>query len=125
MAEIYIRKNFTKNELECPCVNCRGKGVLPTDDCLDMLQSAREFYGAPMHVSSGVRCDWHNNVVGGAKNSRHLPAHRDGADIRCTSPNQRFAMVHALMLAGASCIKVYAGHIHADVRPGMKLFLLD
>ena len=31
----------------------------------------RERFGAPVHVSSGVRCEQHNANVGGAEGSRH------------------------------------------------------
>ena len=47
--------------------------------CINVLQPLRNFYGKPITVSSGFRCEQLNRAVGGVFNSQHLRG--EAADI--------------------------------------------
>ena len=49
-----------------------------------MLDPVRSFYGKPIYVNSGFRCESLNRVIGGAKNSQHLEG--KAADITTGNP---------------------------------------
>lgn len=67
-------RHFTREEFRC---KCRGKycGGFPAEPERALLAAAdriREHFAAVVSVSSGLRCQKHNEVVGGVANSRHL-----------------------------------------------------
>ncbi len=73
----YISKNFKLSEFACRCggEGCDGfnyLGAAPLDTALTaVLQRARDHYGLPVIVTSGIRCDKRNAQVGGVNGSRH------------------------------------------------------
>lgn len=66
-------KYFKLSEMKCRCDGkyCNGFPVEPSKKLMKLADRVREHFGAPAIVSSGVRCDVHNNNVGGVPNSRH------------------------------------------------------
>jgi len=77
---VQISKWFTEEEATCKCGSCTYVPV--SLQLLVMLDSARDFFDAPITVTCMVRCPAHNEEVGGAKSSRHLPSNADAADIK-------------------------------------------
>lgn len=77
-------KHFTIPEL---CATTRPISNTPTRDIvrnleelvLNVLDPAREAFGAPIRVNSGYRCERLNRAVGGASNSQHTKG--EAADI--------------------------------------------
>ena len=68
----YIRY-FTRSEFRCPCGKCGGFPVEPDETLVRLADQVREHFGAPIIVSSGVRCQAHNDELpGSAKNSYHV-----------------------------------------------------
>ena len=65
-----IRKNIYLEEIECKC-GCGLNKMSPAT--LDIVQSARDYFGKPVIIHSGCRCESHNKKVGGLPNSKHLP----------------------------------------------------
>lgn len=65
-------KNFTPEEFRCPCGYCTGYPTQMRARELKHIQRIRDHYGKPMTVTSGLRCERHNNKVGGSRDSRHL-----------------------------------------------------
>ena len=64
---------FTRAEFRCPCGKCGGFPVEPEDKLVRLADQVREHFGAPVIVSSGVRCQAHNDELpGSVKNSYHL-----------------------------------------------------
>lgn len=65
---------FTPAELRCKCGGqfCGGFPAAPERRLLLLADRVRGHFGAPVTVSSGVRCETHNRNVGGVENSRHL-----------------------------------------------------
>ena len=64
---------FTRSEFRCPCGKCGGFPAEPDENLVRLADKVREHFGAPSTVSSGVRCQAHNDELpGSAKNSYHL-----------------------------------------------------
>lgn len=73
---VRIDKYFDSAEVACKC----GCGIMPTEDAIDALTALRKLYGKPITITSGARCKYHNNKVGGAENSRHYK-NKDAFDV--------------------------------------------
>ena len=64
---------FTRAEFRCPCPRCGGFPVEPDETLVRLADQVREHFGAPIIVSSGVRCQAHNDELpGSVPNSYHL-----------------------------------------------------
>lgn len=57
----------------------------------NVLDPAREAYGAPIRVNSGYRSPEVNEVIGGAKNSQHTRG--EAADITCSDNMKLFKIL--------------------------------
>ena len=80
MAAEMITPNFSRAEMSCRC----GCGLDHMDEqFMRMLQQLRNELG-PLPVTSGVRCEKHNDHTGGYPKSAHLQS--KGADIRIFGP---------------------------------------
>ena len=66
MADMIIA-NFSVNEMACRC-GCGTSEVDP--EFMRMLQELRDQMQGPLLVSSGRRCDYHNDAVSTAKNKK-------------------------------------------------------
>ena len=63
-----ITANFSVNEMACRC----GCGTAEMDpEFMRMLQELRDQMQGPLRVSSGRRCDHHNDAVSTAKNKKN------------------------------------------------------
>ena len=77
-----ITPNFSKSEMACRC----GCGLDHMDEkFMRILQQLRNELG-PLQVTSGVRCEKHNDQSGGYPKSAHLQS--KGADIRIFGPKE-------------------------------------
>ena len=64
---------FTRAEFRCPCGKCGDFPVEPEETLVRLADQVRDHFGAPVIVSSGVRCQAHNDELpGSAKNSYHV-----------------------------------------------------
>jgi len=61
-------KHFKLEEFNCRC--CAQNKM--QQSFLNKLDDIREKVGLPFHVTSGFRCEKHNQEVGGKPNSQHL-----------------------------------------------------
>lgn len=75
---------------------------------------ARELAGIPFPITSGYRCDKHDDKFGGARN------HTTGraVDIACSTSTRRAEIVIALLSVGLTRIEIADRHIHVDAVPG-------
>ena len=64
---------FKRDEFRCKCGGkyCNGYPVEINHTLIRVAERAREHFGKPIIVSSGIRCNRHNSSVGGVSNSRH------------------------------------------------------
>ncbi|QMM55242.1 serine/threonine protein kinase (plasmid) [Enterobacter sp. RHB15-C17] len=107
-----ITNNFSRFEFQCHC-GC-GFNTIDTDLVIE-LQTIREFFGKPIHISSGCRCTSHNAAVGGAENSQHLQGIAADFVIEDTPPAD--VVVYLQKRYPHSCgIGLYASFTHFDIR---------
>lgn len=67
-------KYFDKSEFACKCGGkyCDGFPAEPHPQLVKVAERVREYFGAPVIISSGVRCQRHNDSLpGSVPNSRH------------------------------------------------------
>ena len=101
--------HFKPEEFRCPCC-----GLAHVEKALlDKLEVAREIYGRPMVIASGVRCKKHNEEVGGVPESAHVKG--EAADVACSFGTNRYDMLMAFFAAGFQRIGVSSTFIHVDV----------
>lgn len=63
---------FDKSEFACKCGRyCNGYPAEMSEKLVRTADKVRKHFGAPITVSSGLRCATHNANVGGVSNSRH------------------------------------------------------
>lgn len=67
-------KYFIFEEFKCKCGGryCNGKPAEMSSTLLKVADRMREYFNAPVTVTSGLRCTKHNANEGGVSNSRHL-----------------------------------------------------
>lgn len=77
----FCTKNFELEEFKCKCGKyCTGYPVVIDAQLLRNLQTLRDKYGA-ITITSALRCEKHNSLVGGTSGSRHKRG--KAADIKC------------------------------------------
>lgn len=64
--------NFKPAEFRCNCGHCCGYPTYMKKTELQHLQTIRRHYDKPMEITSGLRCTYENERVGGIPNSGHL-----------------------------------------------------
>ena len=106
-------KWFKLSEFDSPDVP--GSGELMEASVVQALDIARDIYGFPMKITSGVRSIAHNKAVGGSPKSSHLLGW--AVDIAVPNSERRFLMLEALLDAGFHRIGVGDTFIHCDLDP--------
>lgn len=109
-------KNFAPIEIGCRHCGELWKGEKMPEyfrDGMTKLQALREAWGKPIIVNSGHRCNFHNQLIGGAKNSQHLKL---ALDCRCPMEEQEAFCKLALEM-GFTVARPYPedGFVHLDM----------
>ena len=89
-----ITKNFTEDELKCPCC---GK-VAMNSDFMANLQKVRELCAFGFKVNSGYRCESHNAKV--SKNSKNDHTRGKAVDIHMPDRYKRAKLLKYLLNSG-------------------------
>jgi len=106
-----ITKNFDRSEFECQCGEC---GLDTVDyELLFMLQHLRDKFG-PLRITSGHRCEDHNNAEGGNPNSYHLQGR--AADFQPLKADIIEVVKYIEFLDWKHGLGVYNSFIHLDTR---------
>lgn len=85
---------FNRTEFACKCGRyCDGFPVEPERRLIQVADRVRRHFGAPVIVSSGVRCPTHNANVGGVANSRHISGKAMDFCVKGKSASQVLAYV--------------------------------
>lgn len=65
---------FTRSEFKCKCGGrfCNGYPAEMQEAVVKIADAAREHFGKPAHVISGLRCEKWNAHEGGAETSQHM-----------------------------------------------------
>ncbi len=108
--------HFSPKELACKCGGryCRGE-YFHDSEFLDALESMRSDIAAPMVVTSGHRCERHNDSpqVGGASRSMHKIAIAADASLHGHDPAR---LARAAVRAGFRGIGFGGSFLHMDMR---------
>lgn len=65
-----LTDHFSRSEFVCSC----GCGLDEMDPVLiEKLEEVRVLLGRPIRITSGVRCQAHNDKIGGVPTSAHVP----------------------------------------------------
>ena len=115
-----LTKNFNKSEFDCKCGCEMPKDILTNIKIVaEQLQRIRDKLGKPIKINSAYRCEKHNEIIGGAKNSQHKQGLAADIAIKKMTPNQVFTFVNKLMVLDV--IKIgglgqYNSFTHVDFR---------
>ena len=101
-----MSKYFSKQELRCSCC-----GECKMDQWFMVrIDHAREESGFPWKVTSGYRCDEHDNEIDGMGNHPQGKA----IDIETLTGTARFGVLRALVKDGFRRIGIGSNFIHVD-----------
>lgn len=76
----------------------------------------REYYNAPLYISSGCRCVEHNEKVGGAKRSKHLTGMAADINVKGVLIEELYNLCCKIFGDEWGGIGIYDTHVHIDVR---------
>lgn len=91
-------KYFTIEEMtKSSTATAKGIDNTPTEEVEDnliklieaILDPLREWYGKPIRVNSGYRCEALNSAIGGAKNSQHTTGMAADIDVGSVEENKK------------------------------------
>ena len=112
-----INKYFKWSEFACKCKRCEYSSGRDIDPRIpEVMLEIRLRLMRPITISSGCRCDFHNAMVGGSRNSQHKAAQGFKAcDFLVTSAIERYMAVEICIKHGVS-FGFTKGFMHIDVR---------
>ena len=106
---LQLTDHFSLKEFECKC-GCGANGV--NADLVRKLESIRVLYDKPMRITSGLRCSFHNEGIGGSDSSAHLTG--EAADVSCETSLDRHRLT-SLFLEEFNRVGIAKNFIHVDV----------
>ena len=107
-----ISPHYTRAEFACRC----GCGFAAVDvQLIDVLERLRRFYNRPIDITSGCRCEAHNQSVGGAPRSYHVRGLAADVIVRGV-PAVDVAAQLEQWYPGKLGIGIYPTWVHVDVR---------
>lgn len=73
---------FSTEEFDCKCGGryCNGRPAKMQRTAVEIADRARNHFGRPGHIVSGLRCREHNAASGGVSNSQHM--YGEAVDLR-------------------------------------------
>jgi zinc D-Ala-D-Ala carboxypeptidase len=121
-----LSPHFTLAELTFSETAARaGRAIVADEDaianltslCVDVLEPLREAIGAPIVISSGLRPEWLNIIVGGSKTSDHMSGR--AADIRAIgfTPMEVCEIAASMNLPTNQVILEFGRWCHISVAP--------
>jgi uncharacterized protein YcbK (DUF882 family) len=108
----YLSDNFTIDEMQCPC--CKKCEMDPK--FIETLQGIRDYLNIPMKVTSGYRCRNHNELVGGAPNSKHLSGIAVDVSMKYHDSQRMYELIQVALSFGIQGIGISKSFIHLDAR---------
>jgi uncharacterized protein YcbK (DUF882 family) len=112
-----LSKNFSRSEFACKGTNCCGYSAPVQPELISALQALRNQLNLPLSITSGFRCNRHNESVGGAARSFHTLGM--AADVACPDGLTAEDLARAAETIPAfqqGGIGIYPSWVHLDVR---------
>ena len=112
-----LSKNFSRSEFACKGTNCCGHSAPVQPELISALQALRNQLNLPLSITSGFRCNRHNESVGGAARSFHTLGM--AADVACPEEMTAEDLAQAAETIAAfqqGGIGIYPSWVHLDVR---------
>lgn len=112
-----LSKNFSRSEFACKGTNCCGHSAPIQPELISALQALRDQLNLPLSITSGFRCNRHNDSVGGAARSFHTLGM--AADVACPEEMTAEDLAQAAETIAAfqqGGIGIYPSWVHLDVR---------
>ena len=107
-------KYFRREEFRCPCPRCGGFPVEPEERLVKLADRVREHFGAPVIVTSGVRCQAHNDELkGSAPNSYHVRG--KAMDFVVSGFSAQIVLAYARTLGVHYAYAIDENAVHMDV----------
>lgn len=121
-------EHFKLSEFACKC-GCSYNII--DQIVVDYCEAIRQQLKAPIMVTSGCRCKYWNNKVGGVSNSYHI--HGFAADLSCSEGADKIfeivkKLYEARRLPALGYCRYYQGRnfVHVDIgRQRSRIFVLD
>lgn len=110
-----LTKDFSTDEMKCPCCN----RCVMNPGFMAALQTLRTLWNKPIKITSGFRCESHNEAVGGVLDSQH-PKGR-AADCVVDAAD-RYAFIKLAIEIGFRGVGVASRFVHLDTREGTPAF---
>ena len=105
-----LTKHFSRHEFTCQC----GCGFENIDmNLVAILENIRNILRSPIIITSGCRCEKHNEKAGGKPDSSHLKG--KAVDILVRDSAARFKYVIMALENGIKRIGIAKNFIHIDV----------
>ncbi|MDF7670246.1 D-Ala-D-Ala carboxypeptidase family metallohydrolase [Orbaceae bacterium ESL0721] len=113
-----LSPHFKSSEFACRC-GCGFDTVNPT--LITVLEALRAYFGVPIIINSGCRCQTHNRAVGGVANSQHLLGNAADVVVKNIAPK---LVADYLESCYPTCYGIgrYPNFTHIDVRTGRSRF---
>lgn len=113
--------HFSRNEMRCKCGGryCNGFPAEPQQLLMELADRAREHFGRPAHVVSGLRCSRWNTIQGGVANSQHM--YGEAMDIRIDGVSSE--EIYQWMKRQPEvryCYKIDSAGVHFDIPKGKR-----
>lgn len=106
-----VGRYFDSEEFHCRCgrPECDAPRE-PQRELVALLDTLREDVGAPLTITSGLRCAFWNQHEGGEPNSGHLAGTE--ADVACPTSRLRYRLLWAAFARGVKRIGIGKRFIH-------------
>lgn len=114
-------RHFKREEFRCKCGGryCNGFPAEPKEQLVELLDAAREHFGRPAHIVSGLRCPTWNSIQGGVANSQHM--YGEAADVRIDGVTADELYAYFNDRTGVRyTYKINGTNVHMDVPKGAR-----
>lgn len=114
-------QHFKREEFRCKCGGryCSGFYREPKQQLVELLDEAREYFGVPVRIVSGLRCPEWNRIQGGVANSQHM--YGEAADVRADGVTADTLLAFFQGRTGVRyTYKINSTNVHVDVPKGTR-----
>ena len=112
---------FKRNEMRCKCGAryCNGFPAEPQQLLMELADRARQHFGRPAHVVSGLRCHRWNQIQGGVANSQHMYGEAMDIWIEGTTSDVLYNWMKKQPEV-RYCYRINSANVHFDIPKGRR-----